>query len=124
MKYDFGGYATRNDLTCTDGRVIRRDAFKAQDGETVPLVWNHNSSDPSNVLGFAHLENRDNGVYAYCEFNSNESGQTAKELVRHGDVRSLSIFANQLKQTGQDVVHGIIREVMPSRSAVPTASRS
>lgn len=111
MKYDFGGYATRNDLTCTDGRVIRRDAFKAQDGETVPLVWNHNSSDPSNVLGFAHLENRDNGVYAYCEFNSNESGQTAKELVRHGDVRSLSIFANQLKQTGQDVVHGIIREV-------------
>lgn len=110
-KYDFSGWATRNDLTCADGRVIKKDAFKGQDGATVPLVWMHNHSDPNNVLGFAHLENRDNGVYAYCEFNDTESGQTAKELVKHGDVRSLSIFANQLKQAGRDVVHGIIREV-------------
>ena len=110
-KYDFSGWATRNDLTCADGRVIKKDAFKGQDGATVPLVWMHNHSDPNNVLGFAHLENRDNGVYAYCEFNDTESGQTAKELVKHGDVRSLSIFANQLKQAGHDVVHGIIREV-------------
>ena len=111
MKYDFGGYATMNDLQCSDGRVIRKDAFASQDGETVPLVWNHNASTPDNILGLAHLENRDNGVYAYCEFNSNESGKAAKELVRHGDVKSLSIFANQLKQTGKDVMHGVIREV-------------
>lgn len=111
MKYDFGGWATRNDLTCTDGRVIKKDAFKSQNGLTVPLVWMHNHNDPNNVLGFAHLENRDNGVYAYCEFNETENGKTAKELVKHGDVRSLSIFANQLKQTGKDVIHGIIREV-------------
>lgn len=111
MKYDFGGWATRNDLRCADGRIIRRDAFKGQDGQEVPLVWNHNHNDPSNILGFAHLENRDDGVYAYCVFNDNESGKTAKELVKHGDVRSLSIFANQLKQTGSDVVHGLIREV-------------
>jgi HK97 family phage prohead protease len=111
MKYDFGGWATRNDLLCADGRTIKKDAFKAQNGQTVPLVWNHNHNDPNNVLGLAHLENRDSGVYAYCEFNDNESGKTAKELVRHGDVRSLSIFANQLKQAGSDVIHGIIREV-------------
>lgn len=111
MKYDFGGWATRNDLTCTDGRVIKKDAFKSQNGVTVPLVWMHNHNDPNNVLGFAHLENRDDGVYAYCEFNETENGKTAKELVKHGDVRSLSIFANQLKQTGKDVIHGIIREV-------------
>lgn len=111
MKYDFGGYATRNDLTCSDGRVIRRNAFKSQDGQTVPLVWNHNHSDVNDVLGLAHLENRDDGVYAYCEFNDTENGQTAKELVQHGDVKSLSIFANKLKQTGSDVVHGLIREV-------------
>lgn len=110
-KYDFGGYATRNDLQCADGRIIKKDAFKAQDGQTVPLVWMHDHNDPANVLGFAHLENRDDGVYAHCEFNSTEAGQTARELVKHGDVRSLSIFANQLKQTGSDVVHGIIREV-------------
>lgn len=110
-KYDFGGYATRNDLLCADGRVIKKDAFKAQDGQTVPLVWMHNHSDPSNVLGFAHLENRDDGVYAHCEFNDTENGQRARKLVNHGDVRSLSIFANQLKQAGSDVVHGIIREV-------------
>jgi hypothetical protein len=111
MKYDFSGWATRNDLLCADGRTIKKDAFKAQNGQTVPLVWNHNHNDPNNVLGLAHLENRDSGVYAYCEFNNNESGKTAKELVRHGDVRSLSIFANQLKQAGSDVLHGIIREV-------------
>lgn len=111
MKYDFSGWATKNDLTCADGRVIKRDAFKAQNGQTVPLVWMHNHNDPSNVLGLAHLENRDDGVYAYCEFNDTESGQTAKKLVKHGDVRSLSIFANQLKQVGSDVLHGIIREV-------------
>lgn len=111
MKYDFGGWATRNDLTCSDGRVIKKDAFKGQNGETVPLVWMHNHASPDNVLGLAHLENRDDGVYAYCEFNDTESGLTANKLVRHGDVRSLSIFANQLKQAGSDVVHGIIREV-------------
>lgn len=111
MKYDFGGWATRNDLNCADGRIIRKDAFKAQNGQTVPLVWNHNHNNPDNVLGHARLENRDEGVYAYCEFNDSESGRTAKELVKHGDVRSLSIFANQLKQAGSDVLHGIIREV-------------
>ena len=111
MKYDFGGWATRNDLQCADGRVIKKDAFKAQNGQTVPLVWMHNHTDPANVLGLAHLENRDEGVYAYCEFNNNESGKTARELVKHGDVQSLSIFANQLMQTGHNVLHGIIREV-------------
>lgn len=111
MKYDFGGWATRNDLRCADGRVIKKDAFKAQNGQTVPLVWMHNHADPANVLGLAHLENRDEGVYAFCEFNDTESGKTARELVKHGDVQSLSIFANQLKQAGHDVVHGIIREV-------------
>ena len=111
MKYDFGGWATRNDLQCADGRVIKKDAFKAQNGQTVPLVWMHNHADPANVLGLAHLENRDEGVYAFCECNDTESGKTARELVKHGDVQSLSIFANQLKQAGHDVVHGIIREV-------------
>lgn len=111
MKYDFGGWATRNDLQCADGRVIKKDAFKGQNGQTVPLVWMHNHADPANVLGLAHLENRDEGVYAFCEFNDTESGKTARELVKHGDVQSLSIFANQLKHAGHDVVHGIIREV-------------
>lgn len=111
MKYDFGGWATRNDLQCADGRVIKKDAFKGQNGQTVPLVWMHNHADPANVLGLAHLENRDEGVYVFCEFNDTESGKTARELVKHGDVQSLSIFANQLKQAGHDVVHGIIREV-------------
>ena len=110
MKYDFGGYATRNDLTCSDGRVIKKDAFKAQNGQTVPLVWNHNH-DVNDVLGLAHLENRNDGVYAYCEFNDTDNARTAKELVQHGDVRSLSIFANQLMQKGSDVIHGLIREV-------------
>lgn len=111
MKYDFSGWATRNDLLCSDGRTIRKDAFKAQNGKTVPLVWNHNHSDPDNVLGQALLENREEGVYTYCEFNNSESGKTAKELVKHGDVRSLSICADRLKQAGSDVVHGVIREV-------------
>lgn len=111
MKYDFGGYATRNDLTCSDGRVIKKDAFKAQNGQTVPLVWNHNHDDVNDVLGLAHLENRKDGVYAYCEFNDTNNGRTAKELVQHGDVKSLSIFANQLMQKGSDVIHGLIREV-------------
>lgn len=111
MKYDFGGWATRNDLQCADGRVIRKNAFKDQDGQTVSLVWNHNHTGVDNVLGLAHLENRDDGVYAYCKFNNTEAGRNAKEIVKHGDVRSLSIFANQLKQAGSDVVHGVIREV-------------
>ena len=111
MKYDFGGYATRNDLICSDGRVIKKDAFKAQNGQTVPLVWNHNHNDVNDVLGLAHLENREDGVYAYCEFNDTDNGKAAKELVQHGDVKSLSIFANQLMQKGSDVIHGLIREV-------------
>ena len=111
MKYDFSGWATRNDLTCSDGRVIKKDAFKHNDGETVPLVWNHQHNNPDNVLGHAMLENREDGVYAYCEFNDSESGITARKLVEHGDVRSLSIFANQLKESGKNVLHGVIREV-------------
>lgn len=111
MKYDFSGWATRNDLVCSDGRIIKKDAFKHNDGQTVPLVWNHQHNNPDNVLGHAMLENRDDGVYAYCEFNDSESGVTAKKLVEHGDVRSLSIFANQLKESGKNVLHGVIREV-------------
>ena len=110
-KYDFCGWATRNDIQCSDGRTIRKDAFKHNDGQTVPLVWNHAHSDPLNVLGHALLENRENGVYAYCSFNNTEAGQSAKEAVRHGDVNSLSIFANKLTQKGGDVLHGMIREV-------------
>lgn len=110
-KYDFSGWATRNDILCTDGRTIRKNAFRDCNGKTVPLVWNHRYSGPENVLGHALLENRDEGVYAYCTFNNTESGNTAKELVQHGDVRSLSIYANQLKQSGMDVLHGTIREL-------------
>ena len=109
--YDFSGWATRNDLLCGDGRTIRRNAFKDDDGTTVPLVWNHQHNDPENVLGHALLENRDDGVYAYCTFNDTEAGQAAKTLVQHGDVRSLSIYANKLKQMGKDVIHGKIREL-------------
>ena len=109
--YDFCGWATRNDLKCSDGRIIRKDAFKANDGAKVPLVWNHQHNDPDEVLGHAILENRDEGVYAYCKFNESESGQTAKLLVQHGDVDALSIYANQLKQQGPNVMHGNIREV-------------
>lgn len=110
-KYDFGGYATRNDLLCGDGRTIRKDAFKDNDGCTVPLVWNHDHNDPENVLGHALLENRSDGVYAYATFNDTPAGQAAKKLVQHGDVKSLSIYANRLKQVGGDVVHGTIREL-------------
>ena len=110
-KYDFSGWATRNDLLCADGRTIRKDAFKHNDGQTVPLVWNHNHNNPDNVLGHALLQNRNEGVYAYCTFNDSESGKAAKEAVRHGDVKSLSIYANKLKQAGNDVLHGMIREV-------------
>ena len=111
MDYDFCGYATKNDLLCADGRVIRHDAFKESDGQIVPLVWQHVHSDPKNVLGHALLENRDDGVYAYATFNNTPSGQHAKEMVKHGDISAMSIYANRLKQYGTDVVHGIIREV-------------
>ena len=109
--YDFSGYATRNDLVCGDGRTIRKNAFIDNDGQEVPLVWNHQHNSPEDVLGHALLENRDDGVYAYCKFNDTESGQLAKKLVQHGDIRSLSIYANNLKQVGGDVIHGIIREL-------------
>lgn len=111
VKYDFHGCATRNDLKCSDGRVIRRDAFKDCDGKIVPLVWNHRYDDPSNVLGHALLKNQEDGVYAYCTFNESEAGKAAKLLVEHGDISALSIFANQLKQEGSNVLHGDIKEV-------------
>ena len=109
--YDFSGWATKNNLRCSDGRTILRDAFKHNDGQTVPLVWNHQHNDPLNVLGHALLENRETGVYAYCKFNDTEAGKNAKMLVEHGDVTALSIYANQLKQKGGNVEHGVIREV-------------
>ena len=109
--FDFSGWATKANLKCSDGRTILKDAFKDNDGQTVPLVWNHQHNDPLNVLGHAMLENRDEGVYAYCKFNDTESGQNAKLLVEHGDVSALSIYANQLKQQGGNVLHGAIREV-------------
>lgn len=111
MDYDFCGWATRNDLKCSDGRIIRKNAFKDNDGQKVPLVWNHQHNEAFDVLGHAILENRDEGVYAYCKFNDTESGKTAKLLVKHGDVNSLSIYANRLKQQGSNVTHGVIREV-------------
>lgn len=110
-KYDFSGWATRANLKCSDGRTIMKDAFKENDGKKVPLVWNHQHNDPLNVLGHALLENREDGVYAYCTFNDTESGQEAKKLVNHGDVTALSIYANKLKQQGGNVLHGAIREV-------------
>lgn len=110
-KYDFSGWATRNDLKCSDGRIIRKDAFKHNDGQTVPLVWNHDHTDPYRIVGHALLENRDEGVYAYCSLNDTDLGQTAKTYVKHGDITQLSIYANQLKQQGPNVMHGAIREV-------------
>ena len=110
-KYDFSGWATKNDIRCSDGRTIRHNAFIENDGQVVPLVWQHQHNDPTNVLGHALLENRDEGVYAYGTFNDTEAGRHAKTLVEHGDVVSLSIYANQLKQKGGDVLHGKIREV-------------
>lgn len=110
-KFDFSGWATRNNLKCSDGRTIMKDAFKENDGQTVPLVWNHQHNDASNVLGHALLENRDEGVYAYCTLNETEAGKTARTLIEHGDVKALSIYANRLKQQGGNVLHGAIREV-------------
>ena len=109
--YDFSGWATKNDLKCSDGRTIRHNAFKDCDGVEVPLVWNHSHGEPENVLGHALLKNMDEGVYCYGTFNDTSSGQVAKVLVQHGDIKALSIYANQLKQIATDVVHGVIREV-------------
>lgn len=109
--YDFSGWATRVNMKCSDGRTIMKDAFIDNDGATVPLVWNHQHNDPFNVLGHALLENRDEGVYAYCKFNDSESGRMGREMVRNGDVNQLSIYANQLKQQGGNVLHGAIREL-------------
>lgn len=111
QNYDFAGWATKNDIKCTDGRVIRRDAFKHCDGQRVPLVWNHQHNAPEDILGWAELHNKPEGVYAYGSFNSTEDGKLAKELVIHGDITGLSIYANQLQQAGCDVIHGTIREV-------------
>lgn len=110
-KFDFCGWATRNDLKCSDGRIIRQDAFKHNDGETVPLVWNHDHTDPYRVIGNVKLQNRPEGVYAYGTFNNTELGQTAKIYVEHGDITHMSIYANQLQQQGPNVLHGAIREV-------------
>ena len=110
-KFDFAGWVTRNDLLCSDGRIIKHNAFKDNDGETVPLVWNHDHNTPDNVLGHVLLENRDDGVYGYASFNETPAGKNAKLVVQHGDVVSLSIWANQLNQNGRNVVHGAIREV-------------
>ena len=111
MEYDFSGWATRNNIKCSDGRTILKDAFKHNDGTTVPVVWNHQHNSPDEVLGHAMLENRDEGVYAYCSFNDTEAGKTAKLLVQHGDINALSIYANQLKEKMGHVMHGNIREV-------------
>ena len=111
QKFDFGGYATKNDLKCSDGRTIRKDAFKNNDGRTVPLVWQHLHNDPGNVLGHAVLENRNDGVYAYAIFNDTDAGKNGKMLVQHKDITALSIHANQLEQKGNNVLHGEIREV-------------
>ena len=110
-KYDFSGWATKSNIQCSDGRTILKDAFKSDDGQTVPLVWNHQHNEVNNVLGHALLENRDEGVYAYCTFNDTDSGRSAKLLFEHGDISALSIYANQLKQQGSNVLHGAIREV-------------
>lgn len=111
MKYDFSGYATKNNVKCSDGRTILENAFIENDGQDVPLVWQHGHTDPENVLGHAKLENRKDGVYAYCELNSTDAGNHARELVRHGDINALSIYANRLSQKGRDVIHGNIVEV-------------
>ena len=111
MEYDFSGWATRNNIECSDGRTIMKDAFKQNDGQKVPLVWNHDHQSPDNVLGHALLENREEGVYAYCKFNDTESGKQAKSLVVNGDVDQLSIYANRLKSQANKVMHGVIREV-------------
>jgi len=109
--YDFSGYATRVGLKCTDGRTILPDAFQDNDGQTVPLVWQHLHNEPSNILGHAVLENRKDGVYAYCSFNESPAAQDAKEAIKHGDIKALSIYANSLVEKAKNVVHGVIREV-------------
>ncbi len=111
MKPDFSGYATKNDLRCSDGRTIRSGAFAHQDGATVPLVWQHNHTDPENVLGHAVLENREDGVYAKGYLNQTHKGQMVRDLIQHGDIKALSIYANQLRENAGDVMHGVIREV-------------
>lgn len=111
MEFDFSGYATKNDLRCSDGRIIRRDAFKENDGMKVPLVWQHMYDEPANILGHAHLENREDGVYAYAKLNQTAQAINAKELIQHGDITALSIYANKLIQKGDEVLHGVIREV-------------
>lgn len=121
--YDFGGWATKANLRCSDGRTIMRNAFADQDGDTVPLIWNHQHNEPENVLGHALLENRDEGVYAYCKFNNTKGGQMGREMVRNGDVTQLSIYANKLKQQGGNVLHGDICEVsLVLKGANPGAS--
>lgn len=123
VKCDFHGWATKNDLLCSDGRIIRKNAFQHNDGQKVPLVWNHQHNDPNEILGHALLENREEGVYAYCTFNDTDAGQTAKLLVQHGDISALSIYANKLQQQGPNVMHGTIREVsLVLASANPGAS--
>ena len=109
--YDFCGWASKNDLLCSDGRTIRRGAFAGDDGKKVPMVYQHQHTSINNVLGHAILENRDEGVYAYCYLNQNDNGKMAKELIRHGDICAMSIYANKLKQIGNDVIHGEIKEV-------------
>lgn len=111
MSYDFEGWATKNNLKCADGLIIRKDAFRVNDGKKVPLVWNHQHNKVGDVLGHAVLKNKDEGVYAYCTFNDTTAGKDAKEVVKHGDVVSLSIWANNIEQVGSDVLHGVIREV-------------
>ena len=111
QEYDFVGWATKNDIRCSDGRVIRHNAFADNDGKRVPLVWNHNHSDVDNVLGYVVLKNVDNGVRGYGYFNSTDKGKNAKTILEHGDITSLSIYANKLKQVGGDVIHGDIKEV-------------
>jgi len=110
-EFDFCGWASKNNLRCSDGRIIRKDAFKHNDGETVPLVWNHDHTDPYRIVGHARLENRDEGVYAFCKFNDTDLGKTARIYVEHGDITQMSIYANQLQQQGDNVIHGSIREV-------------
>ena len=110
-KFDFCGWASKNNLRCSDGRIIRKDAFKQNDGETVPLVWNHDHTDPYRIVGHALLENREEGVYAYCKLNDTDLGKTARIYVEHGDITQMSIYANQLQQQGDNVIHGSIREV-------------
>ena len=110
-KYDFAGWATKNDVRCADGRIIRKNAFAGNDGQTVPLFWNHQHNDPEMVLGHALLMNQEDGVYAYGSFNNSAKAQHVKESIAHGDLLSLSIYANQLKQEGSDVIHGVIREL-------------